>query len=75
MSLSALLLPHVSAQAAVKNSVRRQTPLPASDKSAPSNQSAISRAGRGSASPFHISYFISHNFLRPQGATLKGSKK
>ena len=44
---------------------------PASDKSAPSNQSAISRTGRGSASPFHISYFISHNFLRP----LSGSSR
>ena len=37
----------------------------ASDKSALSNPSAISRTGRGSASSFHISYLISHNFHRP----------
>ena len=50
MPLSALLLPHVSAQAAAQL---------ASDKSALSNPSAA---------PFHISYLISHNFQRPQGA-------
>ena len=79
MPLSALILPHVSAQAAaqysrapsaaaprVSASAAVQNPrapqgaaLPASDKSALSNPSAA---------PFHISYFISHNFQRPQGA-------